>query len=148
MRRELGYKEIMTDLTARFQSVRIDDTNSKKLMTPLEEKHRYNIRFFIQLTILCHFGMCMLLGWIATNSEVLEYIGKVQGTTTRILQDHQRDLIRAFRARLADVTDELERERRKNELGSKEWVEKTNKLTDELEDLRSLCGMLIANIMS
>lgn len=76
------------------------------------------------------------------HTEIIDTIGQIQGKTSKILQDQERDLIRAFRARLADVTDELERERKKNESGSVEWVQRCRKLTEELEWLRDLTEKL------
>ena len=66
------------------------------------------------------------------HGEIQSTVEAIQGKTTKILQDQERDLIRAFRARLADVTDELEKERKKNESGSVEWVQRCSKLTEEL----------------
>ena len=47
------------------------------------------------------------------HEQVLDTISSIQNKTARVLQDQERDLIRAFRARLADVTVELENERKK-----------------------------------
>lgn len=76
------------------------------------------------------------------HGEIQDTIGQIQNKTSKILHDQERDLIRAFRARLADVTDELERERKKNESGSVEWVQRCRKLTEELEWLRDLTEKL------
>jgi hypothetical protein len=76
------------------------------------------------------------------HGEIQDTIGQFQNKTSKILHDQERDLIRAFRARLADVTDELERERKKNESGSVEWVQRCRKLTEELEWLRDLTEKL------
>ena len=78
------------------------------------------------------------------HGEIQDTIGMIQNKTSQILQDQERDLIRAFRARLADVTDELEKERKKNESGSVEWVQRCRKLTEELEWLRDLTDKLTA----
>lgn len=69
-------------------------------------------------------------------------IGQIQGKTQQILKDQERDLLRAFRARLADVTEELNKERKKTESGSVEWVSRCRKLTEELEWLRELTERL------
>ena len=45
------------------------------------------------------------------HTKVMENIDHVQGTTSRILQEQERDLLRAFRARLFDVQTELEKEK-------------------------------------
>jgi len=47
------------------------------------------------------------------HEQVLDTISSIQNKTARVLQDQERDLIRAFRARLAAVTVELENERKK-----------------------------------
>jgi hypothetical protein len=69
-------------------------------------------------------------------------IGQIQDKTQQILQDQERDLIRAFRIRLAQVQEDLEKERKKNESGSAEWVVRCHKLTEELEWLRELADKL------
>ena len=43
------------------------------------------------------------------HSDVLGNIEHVQSATTRVLQEQERDLLRAFRARLFDVQTDLER---------------------------------------
>ena len=45
----------------------------------------------------------------------------VQDRTARILQEQERDLVRAFRARLFDVQTELEKEKSKKEDGAGSW---------------------------
>eukprot|EP00962_Isochrysis_galbana_P010866 scaffold3032_cov67-Isochrysis_galbana.AAC.1 len=45
----------------------------------------------------------------------------------------ERDLLRAFRARLYDVQIELERERCKKDDGALEWIEKSRTLGKELD---------------
>lgn len=52
-------------------------------------------------------------GLRSMHGNIQDTIGAIQSKTARILQDQERDLIRAFRARLADVTVELENERKK-----------------------------------
>lgn len=76
------------------------------------------------------------------HGQILSSIGKVQVRTADILKSQEKELIRSFRARLADVTDELEKERRKNESGSVEWVARCKKLAEELEWLRDLTEKL------
>ena len=76
------------------------------------------------------------------HGNIQDTINSIQNKTARVLQDQERDLIRAFRARLADVTVELENERKKNESGSAEWVARCRKLTEELEWLRDLTDKL------
>ena len=76
------------------------------------------------------------------HGNIQDTISSIQNKTARVLQDQERDLIRAFRARLADVTVELELERKRNESGSAEWVARCRKLTEELEWLRDLTDKL------
>lgn len=76
------------------------------------------------------------------HGNIQDTINSIQNKTARVLQDQERDLIRAFRARLADVTVELENERRRSESGSAEWVARCRKLTEELEWLRDLTDKL------
>ena len=45
------------------------------------------------------------------TANILTNIEHVQEQTARILQEQERDLLRAFRARLFDVQTELEKER-------------------------------------
>jgi hypothetical protein len=53
------------------------------------------------------------------HGNIQDTISSIQNKTARVLQDQERDLIRAFRARLADVTVELENERKKVRLTSR-----------------------------
>lgn len=76
------------------------------------------------------------------HASVQQTIGDIQAKTSRILQDQERDLLRSFRARLLEVSGELERERKKNESGSVEWVARCRKLTEELEWVRALTESL------
>lgn len=72
------------------------------------------------------------------HTTIQSTIGQMQDKTSKILQNQERDLIRAFRARLHDVTEELKKERSKNENGSVHWVARCHKLKEELEWLRDL----------
>jgi len=78
------------------------------------------------------------------QSNIHDTIHSIQDKTARILQDQERDLIRAFRARLQDLSVELDRERKKNESGAAEWVARCRKLTEELEWMRDLTDKLTA----
>ena len=53
------------------------------------------------------------------QSSILKNVDLVQDRTARILQEQERDLVRAFRARLFDVQTELEKEK------SKKYVQTT-----------------------
>lgn len=116
LRKELRYREQLNQLEERVKSIGPSDGKGEFEMNNIREMH-----FEIQSTI-----------------------GQIQGKTSKILQDQERDLIRAFRARLADVTEELDKERKKNESGSVEWVQRCRKLTEELEWLRDLTEKLTA----
>jgi hypothetical protein len=52
------------------------------------------------------------------HSKILDNVELVQERTARILQDQERDLLRAFRARLFDVQTELEKEKSKKDDGA------------------------------
>ena len=82
-------------------------------------------------------------GWMSTDAksnrlkqfqeQILENVEMVQERTGKILQEQERDLLRAFRARLFDIQSELERERGKKDEGADEWVERGRQLEAELE---------------
>jgi hypothetical protein len=52
----------------------------------------------------------------------------VQDRTTKILQEQERDLLRAFRARLFDVQTELEQEKSRTDNGATEHIDKLHKV--------------------
>ena len=52
------------------------------------------------------------------HAQIMKNVDNVQTTTSRILQEQERDLLRAFRARLFDVQNELEKEKSKSEEGA------------------------------
>ena len=47
--------------------------------------------------------------------------------------DQERDLLRAFRARLFDVQTELEKEKNKTDDGASAWIEKSRQLEAEVD---------------
>lgn len=116
LRKELKYREQLGQLEERINNINVEDPRGDTRMSHIRKMH----------------------------GEIQDTIGMIQTKTSQILQDQERDLIRAFRARLADVTDELEKERKKNESGSVEWVQRCRKLTEELEWLRDLTDKLTA----
>ncbi len=75
-------------------------------------------------------------GAIMTNVEL------VQDRTARILQEQERDLLRAFRARLYDVQTELEKEKSKKDDGAGAWMERTRQLSSELEWAKEVADRL------
>lgn len=75
-------------------------------------------------------------GQILTNVEL------VQDRTARILQEQERDLLRAFRARLFDVQTELEKEKSKKEDGAGAWIERCRQLESEVEWAKEVADRL------
>ena len=78
----------------------------------------------------------------AQHSLIQTSISSIQHRTARILHDQERELIRAFRLRLSEVTVELSEERKRSESGSAEWVQRCRKLSEELEWLKALTEKL------
>lgn len=76
------------------------------------------------------------------HSSVQSTLGSIQTKTSGILIAQERDLLRSFRDRLASISEELEIERKKNESGSAEWVNRCRKLTAELDFVRELTESL------
>lgn len=69
-------------------------------------------------------------------------IEQVQDQTARILQEQERDLLRAFRARLFDVQTELEKANARAMSGAQEWVDRCKRLEKELEWARETADRL------
>jgi len=67
------------------------------------------------------------------HGKVLDVLGAMQKREQLSLQEQEKDLLRAFRARLWDVQFELESERSKKDDGALEWIEKTKTLGKELD---------------
>jgi chromosome segregation ATPase len=67
------------------------------------------------------------------HEKILGKVGEMQEKTSIILQEQERDLLRAFRARLFDIQSELEGERTKKDKGADEWVERGRALEADLE---------------
>jgi hypothetical protein len=65
------------------------------------------------------------MGWMNTDTkmdklkqlqgQIVKNVTLVQDRTAKILQEQERDLLRAFRARLFDIQTELEKEKSKKE---------------------------------
>eukprot|EP00607_Mallomonas_marina_P002793 CAMPEP_0182425474 /NCGR_PEP_ID=MMETSP1167-20130531/11901_1 /TAXON_ID=2988 /ORGANISM="Mallomonas Sp, Strain CCMP3275" /LENGTH=439 /DNA_ID=CAMNT_0024606235 /DNA_START=79 /DNA_END=1398 /DNA_ORIENTATION=+ len=68
----------------------------------------------------------------AMQQQIINNVELVQDRTSRILQEQERDLLRAFRARLFDVQTELEKEKSKKDDGTGAWKEKSAKLEAEM----------------
>jgi len=76
------------------------------------------------------------------QSSILSNVDLVQGRTTKILQEQERDLLRAFRARLFDVQTELEKEKSRTDDGALKWIDKTKKLNKELDWYKDMANRL------
>jgi hypothetical protein len=75
---------------------------------------------------------------------VQDSLSEIQGKTSQILQEQERNLLRSFRSRLSELTEDLEKERRKNVSGAQEWIAKCEKLARDLEWLQQQNDRLTA----
>jgi len=120
VRREREYKTKVELLEAELSKARaaappsIAETEAEKHMSKLRDLH----------------------GTIVTN------IDHVQEQTGRILQEQERDLLRAFRARLFDLQTELEKEKSRAEDGAAIWIEKNRQLQKELDWAKEMADRL------
>jgi len=78
----------------------------------------------------------------AMHTQILNNVGQVQDRTARILQEQERDLLRAFRARLFDVQTELEKEKNKTDDGASAWIEKSRQLEAEVDWAKEMADRL------
>lgn len=76
------------------------------------------------------------------QGQILNNIELVQDRTARILQEQERDLLKAFRARLYDVQTELEKEKSRKDDGAGAWIDRCNALTAELERTKAIADRL------
>jgi len=76
------------------------------------------------------------------HTKIMKNIDHVQGTTARILQEQERDLLRAFRARLFDVQAELEKERSNKDDGSAALIEKNRQYEKDLDWAKEMADRL------
>ena len=91
-------------------------------------------------------------GWMKEDSKmqnlkkmqntIVNNVELVQDRTARILQEQERDLVRAFRARLFDVQTELEKEKSKKEDGAGAWIERSRQLEAEVEWAKEVADRL------
>ena len=84
----------------------------------------------------------MLFEYTAMQSQILNNVELVQDRTARIMQEQERDLLRAFRARLFDVQTELEKEKSKKDDGASAWIEKSRQLETEVEWAKEVADRL------
>jgi hypothetical protein len=76
------------------------------------------------------------------HQQILGNVSQVQARTSRILQEQERDLLRAFRARLFDVQTELEKEKNKTDDGASAWIEKSRQLEAEVDWAKEMADRL------
>lgn len=76
------------------------------------------------------------------QNNIINNVELVQDRTSRILQEQERDLVRAFRARLFDVQTELEKEKSKKEDGAGAWIERCRQLEAEVEWAKEVADRL------
>ena len=69
----------------------------------------------------------------SAHSAIQDNVTMVQDRTTKILQEQERDLLRAFRARLFDVQTELEQEKSRTDDGATKYIDWAKKLEKDLE---------------
>ena len=105
MRRETNYQAEIEDLKAELE-------RQAKARPPEDER---------------------MLGLRGEHQKVIDRLNAQKMRETNSLQEQEKDLLRAFRARLWDVQFELETERSKKDDGALEWIEKTKTLGKELD---------------
>ncbi|KAG7388262.1 hypothetical protein PHYBOEH_007915 [Phytophthora boehmeriae] len=80
------------------------------------------------------------------HRSILDSVDQVQDRTSKILQgtyvEQEKDLLRAFRARLYSVQEELESEKNKTDDGASAWIEKSKQLETEVEWTKELADRL------
>ncbi|TYZ60215.1 hypothetical protein PybrP1_008264 [[Pythium] brassicae (nom. inval.)] len=76
------------------------------------------------------------------HRSIMESVDLVQERTSKILQEQEKDLLRAFRARLYSVQEELESEKNKTDDGASAWIEKSKQLETEVEWTKELADRL------
>ncbi|KAL8006605.1 hypothetical protein Plhal703r1_c05g0026581 [Plasmopara halstedii] len=76
------------------------------------------------------------------HRDILVSVNQVQDRTSEILQEQEKDLLRAFRARLFSVQEELESEKNRTDDGASAWIEKSKHLENEVEWTKDLADRL------
>jgi hypothetical protein len=105
MRRETNYQAEIEDLKAELE-------RQSKARPPEDER---------------------MLRLRSEHQKVIDRLDSQKIREQHSLQEQEKDLLRAFRARLWDVQFELETERSKKDDGALEWIEKTKTLGKELD---------------
>jgi hypothetical protein len=76
------------------------------------------------------------------HKNIIDNIAQVQERTGKILQEQEKDLLRAFRARLYSVQEELECEKNKTDDGASAWIDKSKQLETEVEWTKEMADRL------
>eukprot|EP00753_Platysulcus_tardus_P001057 PLAT11010.1.p1 GENE.PLAT11010.1~~PLAT11010.1.p1 ORF type:complete len:585 (-),score=173.66 PLAT11010.1:94-1767(-) len=76
------------------------------------------------------------------HARIMENVEHVHGSTAKIMAEQEKDLLRAFRARLFDVQSELEREKNRMDDGALTWIEKTRQLQKEVDYAKEMADRL------
>ncbi|TMW62045.1 hypothetical protein Poli38472_009538 [Pythium oligandrum] len=117
VRRERQYKVRIQELEAQLNETRVKTAKEGSLdstMDNLRQMHR----------------------------SIMESVDHVQDRTSKILQEQEKDLLRAFRARLYSVQEELESEKNKTDDGASAWIQKSKQLETEVEWTKELADRL------
>lgn len=67
------------------------------------------------------------------HTQILRNVSVVQDRTARLVQEQERDLLTAFRARLLDVQAELQKEKSKKDDGAAAWIDRSRQLELEVD---------------
>ena len=67
------------------------------------------------------------------HAAILSNVAEVQNRTARLVQEQERDLLTAFRARLLDVQAELQKEKSKKDDGAAAWIDRSRQLELEVD---------------
>jgi len=76
------------------------------------------------------------------HASLQSAVGAIQSKTSQLFQAQQHDLLKSFREKLLDVSNQLEYEKRRNMEGSIEWIEACHRLREEVAWLRDLTHSL------
>jgi hypothetical protein len=76
------------------------------------------------------------------HKQLVSNVEAVRESTARVLKDQERDLLRAFRARLFDIQSELESEKSKADVGASAWIEKNRQLERGLDWAKEMADRL------
>ncbi|CAM9974268.1 unnamed protein product [Ectocarpus sp. 6 AP-2014] len=76
------------------------------------------------------------------HQQILHNVEMVQDRSSKILQEQEKDLLRAFRARLFDVQTELEKEKTRKDGGDSAWIERTRRTEAELDWAKEMADRL------